>query len=154
MKLLHKRILTLFSVALNIGFVVVALTLVYLHSKPHDDRSWSELTGIVQRLDLPESQFRAALDSIRKFRSSMQDLDKDLRQARGNILRLLSRKGPVDPDELHRLIEVTDRYNRLKGERFETHVLGLRRLLGDERGAQFFTLLQQQLEKKGKNPHR
>ena len=154
MKLLYKRILILFSVALNIGVVIMAIALIYHHSKPQDDRSWRELAEIVKRLDLPASQSRAALDDMRKFRSSMDNLDEGLQRARGDILRLAARSGPVDREELHRLIEAADHYSTLKGELFETHVMELRRLLGDEKGAQFFSLLQKHIESKDKKQHR
>jgi hypothetical protein len=151
--MLTKRILILFSAALNVGFVIVALTLVYQHSRPFHERSWNELVEIVRQLNLPDSQSQAALDSIRNFRSTVDNLDKELQHARDDILRPLAESSPVDPALLHERIEAADHYEKLKGERFEKHVLALRQILGNEKGALFFTLLRQHLKSMDEKPH-
>ncbi|BBO83682.1 hypothetical protein [Desulfosarcina ovata] len=153
MKLTYKRILIFFSVALNIGFVVVALTLVWQHAKPAHQRSWREIVDVVDQLALPASESEVALDNIRVFRSEFDQLDQDLKTARGDILRLLARKGPLDREQLHGLMAVADACVKRKSERFEVHVMALRQLLGDEKGAQFFSLLEKKVKPKGGPSH-
>ncbi|GAB6905015.1 hypothetical protein DESC_700188 [Desulfosarcina cetonica] len=153
MRLTTKRMLVFFSVALNVGFVIVALTLVYQHSISHRERSWREVVDIVGRLDLPADQSQAVLASIRQFRATVDLADQDLRRARGSVINLLAQDGPVDPAALHRLMAVADGQGRRKSDLFEAHVLKLRQLLGDAKGAQFFSLLQQHFKSKDKTPH-
>ena len=153
MKLTYKRLLILFSVALNLGFILVAMVMLHQNSIPFKERSMRKFTGIVKQLELPESQSQTALDSIRQFESTIGHLNKNLKHARNDILHLLSRKGPLEPKQLHQLIETTDRLGKLKSKTFETHAVALRQLLGDEKGAQFFSLLGQHVKSEGKGRH-
>lgn len=152
MKLLTKRILILFSAALNVGFVIVALTLVYQHARPLHERSWNELVEIVRQLNLPAAHSQAALDNIRNFLNTVDHLDKELQHARDEILCLLAESSPVDPDQLHERIEAADAYEKHKSERFEKHTLALRQILGNEKGAQFFTLLRRHIQSTDEKP--
>jgi hypothetical protein len=153
-KLLYKRIFILFSVALNIGFVIMAITMVYHHSKSRHERSWLEIVDIVHRLKLPEAKESAALDTVRQFRATIDKHDQDLKQARSNIILLLSRTGPLAQDQLHQMIEAADDQEKRKNEAFEAHVIKLRNQLGNEKGAQFFSLLLEHLKAEDKPPHR
>jgi hypothetical protein len=132
-KLLYKRILIMFSVALNIGFVIMAIFISYHHPKSFDERSWSDITGIVQRLQLP----KARADDRHQL---------DLRQARTDVIRSLAGNGAVDRDRLHLLLEAVSHQEKIGKEAFEAHVLDIRRQLGDEKGAEFFSLLLEHLE--------
>ncbi len=152
MKLLHKRIFIMFSVALNMGFVIVAITMALHHSKPFRERSWLEIVDIVQDLKLPEAKESAALDTIKQFRIAFDKHHRDVKQAHINLIRLLAETGPVDQDQLHPLIEAADHQEKLKNEAVEAHVLELRSLLGNEKGARFFSLLLKHLNAKDKLP--
>lgn len=153
MRLTTKRMLVFFSVALNVGFVIVALTLAYQHSISHRERSWRKVVDIVDRLDLPADQSQAVLETIRQFRDTVDLADRDLRRARGDVMDFLAQDGPVDPAALHRLMVVADGQGRRKSDLFEAHVLKLRRILGDAKGAQFFSLLRQHSKSRDKTRH-
>ena len=148
MKLLHKRILILFSVALNIGFVVVALSMAVHHSRPFHERSWLEVVDIVDRLDLPRNQQADVLETIKVFRSNADKRDKDIKEARKKVLLLLAQSGPLDTGRLQGLIEAVRHQEEGKSRVFEDHVVRLRSQLGDEKGALFFTYLIKHLEAK------
>lgn len=154
MTLFQKRLLVLFSVALNIGFVIMATVMIVNHPKSHRERNWRELVAIVHHLDLPASEETAVIDTMTRFRESMNRQDRDLRTARREIIRLLAAAGPLDASELHRRFEAAMAINRKKSEAFETHVMHLRRQLGDEKGAQFFSRLLVHLESKSASDHR
>jgi hypothetical protein len=70
-KLLTKRILILFSAALNVGFMIVALTLVYQHSRPLHERDWNQLVDIVRQLDLPAAQSQEARNRYNQLANMM-----------------------------------------------------------------------------------
>jgi hypothetical protein len=136
----------MFSVALNIGFVLVAISLACHHSISFEKRSRKVVKGMVQRLNLPATQESAILDSIQDFRKTLIAQDRDLRKARGDILRLLAASGPLDPVRLHAMVDATDIQEKLKNRMLENHVLELRNRLGDEKGAMFFAYLLEHLE--------
>ena len=154
MNFLNKRIFIIFSVALNIGFVIMAITMAYHHSKPFHERSWYELVDLVQHLKLPESQESAALDAIKQFRVILDKHKQDAKQARRNIFLMFARTGPVDEGKLHQLIEAADNQEKMKNQAFEAHLLELRNLLGDEKRTQFFSLLLEHLTAEDKSPSR
>lgn len=154
MKLIYKRILILFSVALNVGFVIMAGVLAYHHGPPFRGHSGIEIAAMVQRLKLPEAQESAVLDTIEQFRAARDAQDKDLKQARDNIIRLLASAGPLDRKQLHALIEAAEHQEKRKSRVFEAHVLQLRDQLGDEKGALYFTFLLEHLKAGKQRPHR
>ncbi len=141
MKLTYKRIGILFSVALNIGFLVMAMTMGWQQTESTHARSWSELVGIVERLDLPAARQKVALDNIQRFRTSIEGHNRSLHQARDTVLATLARAGALDLAQLHRSIEAVGRQEMKQAEAFEAHVIDLRRQLGDEKGALFFSIL-------------
>ena len=124
------------------------------HSRPFHERSWLELVEIVEKLDLPRDQKAAALENIRGFREIADKHDEDIKRARKKVLQLLAGSGPLDADRLHALIESSEKEHGLKTRVFEDHVVDLRRQLGDEKGAAFFSYLLQHLEDKHRRPKR
>lgn len=146
MTLSHKRLLVLFSIALNVGFIVMAIVMVLYHPKPFRERSWQELVGIVQELDLPAEPEDAVMENMRQFRETMDRYDRDLKQARDDVIRFLANDGPIDENHLHQLNETAQSWEKRKSDAFEAHVIELRSLLGNEKGARFFSLLQAHLE--------
>jgi len=66
----------------------------------------------------------------------------------------LARTGPVDQDQLHRLIESAEYQEKLKNQAFEAHVLELRNQLGNEKGALFFSFLLEHIKADDKSPYR
>ena len=70
MNLLLKRILILFSVALNIGFVIMTLSTVHQHQTSFRERSWQELVDIVKTLKLPPAEEDAVMETITQFRGT------------------------------------------------------------------------------------
>ena len=154
MKLTYKRIGILFSVALNIGFVIMATAMALQQSKSAHDRSWSELVGVVEGLGLPPARQDAVLDTIRSFRTTIAAHDRSLYQARNAVLATLARAGSLDHDALHRCTEAVGRQETIKTEAFEVHVIDLRRQLGDEKGALFFSLLLENIQAKHPVPPR
>jgi hypothetical protein len=152
-RLFHKRLLILFSVALNIGFVIMAIVMLLHHPTSSHNRSYRAILDIVQQLNLPGDQERTVLETIQRFRVTMDRHDQDLKKARRNIVRFLSTNGPVDRDKLHRLTEAMQSEEKIKSMAFEAHFLDLRNLLGPEKGAQFFILLQAHHEAEDQTPH-
>jgi hypothetical protein len=142
----QKRLLVFFSVALNVGFIVMAIVMAVHHPKPFRERAWQDLVGIVQDLDLPAAREKAVIENMGQFKETMEQYEHDLKQARSDIIRFLASDGPIDQNRLHLLIETAQSCEKRKSDAFEAHVLELRSLLGNEKGARFFSLLQAHIE--------
>lgn len=154
MKLVHKRIFVLFSVALNIGCVLMAVILAYNPSMLYKKRPHKVMTDIVQRLNLPEEEESAVMGSVQLFRDTLHSHDKDLKEARVAVLRLLATPGPLDPARLHDLLQVANLQEKQKNQIFENHAIELRNRLGDEKGALFYSYLLERLESEGRPSRR
>ncbi|WP_419660408.1 uncharacterized protein Dvar_07690 [Desulfosarcina variabilis str. Montpellier] len=153
MRLFHKRLLILFSVALNIGFVIMAIVMMAQHHGASRNRSYRAIVDIVQQLNLPEDQQRTVLKTIEQFRETLDQHNQNLKAARSNIVRRLAVRGPVDRSQLHPLTNAIGAEEKLKNEAFEAHFMDLRNQLGNEKGAEFFSLLLAHFDTKDKTHH-
>ena len=153
MKLYPKRLLILFSVALNIGFAIVAIVMMVHHPASPHNRSSRAILGIVQQLNLPADQERTVVQRIQQFRATLDQNHQDVKAARSDILRYLATPGSVDRNQLHRLTIALESREKFKNEAFEGHFMELRDQLGNEKGAQFFSQLLAHLENKDRPPH-
>ena len=124
----------------------MAIVMALHHPKPFRERAWQDLIGIVQDLDLPAEQEDAVMANMRQFRETMDGYERDLKKARGDIIRYLAKDGPIDENQLHLLIETAQSREKRKSDAFEAHVIEQRGLLGNEKGARFFSLLQAHFE--------
>lgn len=141
MSLFQKRLLILFSVALNIGFVVVAIVMMINHATHSRHHSDHEILDVVRQLNLPQSQESAVMKTIQDFRAVVDQNKQALKQARIDVVRCLAQDGPVDRNRLHRLTQNIGTVEDDRNNAFESHFLELRNQLGDKKGAHFFALL-------------
>lgn len=153
MKLFHKRLLILFSVALNIGFVIMSIVMVVQHRDSSHNRSYRVIVDIVQQLNLPEDQQRTVLKTIEQFRDTMDQHNQNLKAARSDIVRRLAVPGPVDRSQLHPLTDAIGAEENIKNEAFEAHFMDLRNQLGNEKGAEFFRLLLAHFDTRDRTHH-
>ena len=147
MKLHYKRILILFSVALNIGFLAMAAVNTW-DRVPKDEKRWNELKGIVQELNLAREKSDKVIELMAKFRESMDAVDSDYKASRIETLDYLARVENIDQDRFHDLLQGSDRYTQKKREMFESHVMALGQLLGDTDRARLFSRLKAHYESK------
>lgn len=142
MTLLTKRLLIFFSVALNIGFVLFALTTSYrCHYITHEQRTLNELTDIIRSLELPDASEKEALDAIMKFNGLISDYKKDLSGARNDVMASLAQKEEPDRAHLDKLIARVEELEKGKRGMFMAHTLELRKILGNDKGPEFFSRL-------------
>ncbi len=155
MKLIYKRTLIFFSVALNIGFLVMALFHTLDRTMTGDERRWEELTTIVRELNLTEAESERIIEIMADFRKEVSTLDETDKTARMEALDCLTRPEPLDRDHLHERMQVSTQLSRKKQELFESHVLIMRRELGNEKGAEFFSRVREHiLSMQKKTSHR
>ncbi|WP_024336044.1 hypothetical protein [Desulfotignum balticum] len=145
MKLVYKRTLIFFSVALNIGFMVMALFHTFDRAMTRDERRWEELTTIVRELNLTEAESERIIEIMADFRKEVTALDKADKTARMEALDCLTWPEPLDQDHLHECMQVSTQMFQKKQELFEFHVLIMRRELGNEKGAEFFSRVREHI---------
>ncbi len=136
-----KRILIIFSVALNIGFIIMAVFHSFQDTVSKHDRHWEELMTVVRELELPESKQSQAKAAMARFRDQLTGINQQLDQAREDVMVFLTQNGPLDKRRLHQLLEVTHDLYGEKQMMFESHAIEIYRVLGDRDGARFFRSL-------------
>jgi hypothetical protein len=152
MKQVYKRILIFFSVALNIGFVIMVLFHTFDRAMTGDERRWEELTTIVRELNLTEAESERIIEIMSDFRKEMNALDKADKTARMEALDCLTWPEPLDRDHLHERMQVSTQLFQKKQALFESHVLIMRRELGNEKGAEFFSRVREHILSTKKKP--
>ena len=153
MKLVHKRIMIFFSVALNIGFLAMSIFHAYDQAVPRKDRRWKELVAMVNELDLPDARSKQVVDLMAGFRETLDRIEKEDKRSRMETLTYLATPGPVDKERLHELLMTSALYSRKKRALFETHVMEMRRLLGDDAGPRFFSRLKTHVASSHRSGH-
>ena len=145
-----KRLLFIFSIALNIGFIIMAVALFYNKHYHHhkDDKGHEMRLKILSNLDLPpdlEKSVAASMEEVEKIHS---DYIRKLYQTRNDGLTLLSQPESLDIKKFKKLnaqiVDIMIRKNRLIYE----HLIDIRNKLGDEKGARFFSEILKQVKKK------
>ncbi len=139
MKLLYKRILIIFSVALNIGFLIMSGTMFINHNVR--SREISKIEEIVYSLNLTEAQKNKVMDSIHHLKSAIDKQETKINLARTDILILASKSEPLDEHQLQQLSEALNQEEIKKNALFNAQVIELRTILGDEKSAQFYSLI-------------
>lgn len=148
MSLFWKRLGIVFSVALNIGFIGMAIFMVCQHgtSEQRHERFSRELVAMVQQLQLPEEKEKIVLKKIEGFDLFINKHKQNIRQAQSGILLCLAENGPLDRAKLQQHCALADKLVQKRDRAFEAHAIELRALLGDAKGAEFFGLLLEHLQ--------
>lgn len=147
MNITAKRVWVMFSVALNIGFVIVAAVLVYKH--PPSFRDYAKMNQeIISRLDLSADVEKSVTASMEKMETTHKDFVQKLHRSRNEGITLLSQPGPVDQKRFEMLnnaiVELLIQQNRS----VQNHLLKIRNQLGDDKGTRFFSELLKKVKKR------
>ena len=146
MTLQVKRILTLFSVALNIGFLISAILLYMSHPTLHQRAYRVHAKKALESLNLPKDQEQTVTAAMERFEDSIDQIHLSFHQARSKMLSALAQPGPLDKNQFDAASEEVKQLLFRKDNRIRTHILEMRRRLGDEKGAQFFTAMLAQVK--------
>ena len=142
-----KRILIIFSAALNIGFLVTALFLIYNHPKdpPHHSHM-KQINAALEQLDLPSEQEKDMREVIENFQVRQEQTISRFKQARTASLKVLAKPGPIDRIKFdEQSLEIKNIIDR-RHVSIRNHLLEIRKLLGDENGARFFSTILRQVK--------
>ncbi len=152
MKLIYKRIFIIFSVALNIGFLIMAVSMYFNHSPNLNKKS--AIYDIVQELKLNETQESEFLELIHKLRISVEKQETEINNARNEILRLASNPEPFDQNQSQHLSSILNQKEIVKNKLFNDHITEVRNLLGNQKAAQYYSLILDHIKKSEKTRRR
>jgi hypothetical protein len=142
-----KRVLVIFSITLNLGFLIMAAIGVIHHPSP-SHRSAKMRLEALSRLDLPEAVEMPIIAAMHKMEADHNDFKRRLHLAINTSIALLAKPGPVDEEHFFDLNDKAVDLMARQNQAIREHLLDIRRRLGDEDGAQFFTEMLKQVEKR------
>ncbi len=134
-----KRILIMFSVALNIGFIITAIVLYYTHPPRPHHRYRAYAQEALQRLNLPPEQHKDVTMYMDLFKEQIDATMQALHLARTDMLMVVSNAGPLDQKKFDETNAALNLLAEQKNQEIRHHVLRMRKQLGDDKGAQFFS---------------
>jgi hypothetical protein len=134
-----KRILIVFSVALNIGFVMAAILTYYYHPSGLLARYSTHVQKIMKRLDLPPQQNQDLATHIDQFKEQFGSNLEALRRARTDMLMALAAPGPLDRNQFDEAYTQLDLLSKQEHQLVRNHLLMMRKQLGNEKGAHLFS---------------
>jgi len=155
MSLVYKRILIFFSIALNIGFIAMAGFHAYDRARPKQERRWAELMTIVRELNLPRDKASAVTGVMADFREELDGIDAAVKVARMKTMDYLAEPGALDRERFKSLNDNSDALSGKKQQLIRAHVLEMKTVLGNEKGAEFFSRFRDHiLSKRHASPHK
>ncbi len=140
MKPENKRWVMIFSLALNIGFVIMAAYGLYAHylAGPSHIRHIQAIEQSLQELDLPPQIKQQAKAEYSRFLNQMGLIRSEIRATGHNNFELLSREGTFDQQAFDqnwaKIFELGSRKYALVKE----HLMNMHQILGPEYSAAFF----------------
>lgn len=142
-----KRILVIFSVALNIGFMITSAVRFYCHIQASSHSNYfREFETAMRGLGLSRDQEKSVQKLIEDFKIRHDEGKLRFKETRNRIFSLLSMPAPFDQRQFEALHAEIHRHNVEEDDDVRNHLLELRRVLGDEKGALFFSNLLKQTE--------
>jgi uncharacterized membrane protein len=141
-----KRVLILFSVSLNIGFLVYSVW-AYMDNPVSQYKAHATIAGeALAQTDAPPDVRQAAQRAIEDFDREIASLHEKMRQSRLRTIGLMAQPGDLPLIELE---QVRQDYERMLLERtalLNNHLIKLRQILGPEASPTYFGELRDRLK--------
>ncbi|MBU1002980.1 MAG: hypothetical protein KKE73_10710 [Proteobacteria bacterium] len=148
MKLTTKRILILFSLFLNIGFVTAA-THHALFFNP-DSRGHDLALRELKALDIPEPKRQTLLEEEQLFHQGLRSYFEERQALMHDRMLVLTTPGDPDVQRLEQLAQAELILTQRKTETTSRFLLQMRKEIGPEKTRQF---IERMLAKRHKMPH-
>ncbi len=148
MNLTFKRLLIIFSVALNIGFVLTVAIILTHYPFNLRERHLAYAEKAIKSLDLSLDQENRMLNELQSFHQKLNETLYGVKATRLKILSVLSAPGPMDHKQFETAFgEIKSRQGQMR-QLMRIHILTFRKQLGDKNGARYFEALKKQVESK------
>ncbi len=141
MKNYSKLILIVFSIALNIGFIVAAVFIYYNHPSTSHYSYLGYAKEIIKGLDLSVDQNKEVAICLDSFKKEISSTGHELHKLQNEMLVLLSAPGDLDEDRLNQIYSTQNHLFQKKHQIVRDHLLMMKKQLGDEKSTRFFSEL-------------
>ena len=140
MKTESKRWGMIFSVALNIGFLIMAVYGLYIHylAGPFHMRHTQAIEQTLQELELPPGIKQQAKAEYSRYINQMGRIRAEIRAKGHNNFELLSREGTFDKQAFDRNWDNIGELWGRKHALVKEHLMNMHQILGPEYSAAFF----------------
>lgn len=146
MSLTLKRVLILFSVSLNIGFIVYAVW-AYMDDPVSRYKAHATIAGeALARTQAPPDVKQAAQRAIGDFDREISRLHEKMRQSRLRTIGLMAQPGDLPLIELEQVRLDHERMLLERTAMLNSHLINLRQILGPEASQTYFRELRDRLK--------
>ncbi len=141
MKNSTKNIALVFSVALNIGFIVAVIFIYFNHPATNHYGYLGRADKIIQAMDLPAEKRSELQNCLEQFEEEISFFGNSYRQIQIEILTLLAAPKQFDEAALEAVYVRQGEMSQKKRDIVKKHLVLMRKLLGSENSSHFFSSL-------------
>ena len=137
-----KRLLLIFSVCLNIGFIVIAAYAFYQKSnRSFRNRHLHKLSSsaVFESVDLNQQQQEEVDQLVQLFRANMLSVSKAVAPLKAELFSGMAGDTPLSDEEAQAIINQMNILQSQRGELIHQHLKALRQVLTEEQAQVVFT---------------
>lgn len=135
-----------FSVALNVGFIVAAVFVYFNHPSVRRGGYLASAEQIVKKMDLSAQQYEELKGCLEQFKREIAPVGSAYRQTRTEILTLLAADDELDEERFDVVcLNMADIFGK-KQEIMKKHLFAIRTAIGKEKSSVFFSGLLQRFK--------
>ena len=141
-----KHIGIVFSVALNVGFIVAAIFVYFNHPFVRHNGYLASAEQIIQKMDLSAQQHKELKGCLEQFKQEIASVGGAYRQTRTEMLTLLATADELDEERFDTVcLNMANIFSK-KQEIMKKHLFAIRTAIGKEKSSVFFSGLLQRFK--------
>lgn len=137
-----KRLLIIFSVCLNIGFIVIAAFSMYQKADRNKKFRYfgkHSTSAVFEVVDLSRQQHEEVDQLIQLFRANMLSVSKAVAPLKAELFMGMAGDTPLSDDEADVIIKKMNVLQNQRGELIHQHLKDLRQVLTEKQAQEVFT---------------
>jgi len=144
-----KKILLLFSLAMNLGFLLLALYFYGADRAGHGAGRKEHHMPLYERLDLTSEQAASISGLVREYAAGRNRMRQENKNLEKLLIGILMEKNP-DREQLNRILDRIAALKRMREQLTAEHLLKVKQVLDDEQALELFSELLERAEKESK----
>lgn len=147
------RYLLIFSLALNLGFLLLFLFQQFVGRPPFHPGPPRELAAqVIKDLDLTPEQEKAMNELEAAFDKQSHQMERTGGEERFEVLKLMAAPGPLNEEALRAQEQVLLEMVQKRFDMFLTHARDMEEIIGPDKRAQFHSILMEHIKKDHPEP--
>ncbi|MCG8335801.1 MAG: Spy/CpxP family protein refolding chaperone [Proteobacteria bacterium] len=137
-----KRLLFIFSICLNIGFIVIAAFAMYQKENRKSKFRYfgrHSTSAVFEVVDLTRQQHQEVDQLIQLFRANMLSVSKAVAPLKADLFIGMAGDKPLSEEEAKAIISKMNAMQNQRGELIHQHLKALRQVLTEEQTQEVFT---------------